>query len=46
MHETLLGVPIPLPIHNQTIKEIPDSTKNETFNSITTQQAGGNYTVL
>lgn len=46
MHEALLGVGIPLPIHNQTIKKIANSTENQLFNNITAQQADGNYTVL
>lgn len=46
MQEALLGVRIPLPIHNQTINKVANSTKNQLFNNITAQQAGGNYSVL
>jgi len=46
MHEALLGIEIPLPIHNPTIFTIANSTDGKLFRNVTSATAGGNYTVL
>jgi hypothetical protein len=46
MHEALLGVRIPLPIHTSTTVTVANSNQSNLFNNITPTAAGGNYTVL
>jgi hypothetical protein len=46
MHESLLGITIPLPIHNATILPIANSTTDKLFHNTTATAAGGDYTVL